>query len=133
MITKIIRSSKKTHIQDPARFTKNPSPYPVLCCVTKQGVRMPVRDWHRRVGWSQSHSAECGVAVCCKASITVRAAGFSLPWLFLWLLWHVSKSLLRASLPVTPKLGDEPQTWCRLWDCMSRKINLSFSVHVCSS
>lgn len=112
------------HIQDPALLKKKKS-LPLSCallCYKARGEDASAR-LAQKGGMVPSCSAECGLAVCGRASITEQQV---FPCLgILWLLWHASKSLLRASSPVTPKLGNEPHTWCRRWDCMSRKMNLS--------
>lgn len=123
----VLKKGLHTHTGSSTIYKKSLPLSCVLLCYKARGEDASER-LAQKSGMVPSHSGECGVA--CVGGLVSQSEQQVFPCLgFLWPLWHISKSLLRASSP--PKLGDEPQTWCRLWDCMTRKINLSFSMHVC--
>lgn len=90
-------------------FIKKPPP--VLClCYKPRGEDASAR-LAQQGGMDLSHLVELGLVLHGRAGSTPELE--ALQWLgLLWLsLGHAQKPLLRASSPVSPELGNEPQIW----------------------
>lgn len=74
-----------------------------LLCYKARGEDVSAR-LAQKGGMVPSHSEECGLAGCGRASITVRAAGFSLPWLSLALV-GCFKITVKSQLTCDTKTG----------------------------